>query len=136
MRPSLACFSISICFGSSMCGTAVIVLWGLIGDAPLASKRTWLEPPIPGMMPGRDRPKLILAQDIDYPPYAYLGDADTDFDVIGIGHDFAHGLKEVCDIDVVTVQTPWSECWEGEQIGRALSAGEFHGCMTFTHLRG
>jgi len=136
MQPSLACFSISVCFGISMCGTAATVLWGLIGDAALASKRTWLEPPIPGMMPGRDRPKLILAQDINYPPYAYLGEADTDFGLTGIGHDFAHELTEVCDIDVVTVQTRWSDCWDGDQIGRSLSAGEYHACMTFTHLRG
>merc|ERR1712187_91572 len=56
--------------------------------------------------------------------------------VTGLGHDFAHGLKEVCDIDVFTVQTSWADCWDGEQIGRALSAGEYHACMTFTHLRG
>jgi hypothetical protein len=87
-------------------------------------------------MPGVSRPKLILAQDIDYPPYAFLGGPDQDFDVAGIGHDIAHGLKEVCDIDVVTVQTDWSKCWEGRRIGRDLAAGEMHGCMTFTHLIG
>lgn len=28
------------------------------------------EAPIPGFMPGKDKPKLLMAQDIDYPPYA------------------------------------------------------------------
>jgi hypothetical protein len=27
-----------------------------------------LEPPLVGVLPGVDRPKLIVAQDIDYPP--------------------------------------------------------------------
>jgi hypothetical protein len=27
-----------------------------------------LEPPLGGVLPGVDRPKLIVAQDIDYPP--------------------------------------------------------------------
>merc|ERR1712187_125661 len=124
------------CLGISVFATAALTLYFLLSAADSTSHQKWLEPPIPGMMPGRERPKLILAQDINYPPYAYLGDADTDFDVTGIGHDFAHGLKEVCDIDVVTVQTHWSDCWDGEQIGRALSEGQYHACMTFTHLRG
>mmetsp|Transcript_24317 Transcript_24317/g.60723 ORF Transcript_24317/g.60723 Transcript_24317/m.60723 type:complete len:358 (-) Transcript_24317:425-1498(-) len=96
----------------------------------------FLEPPIPGIMPGRERPKLILAQDITYPPFAFLGGSDTDFALSGFGHDFANGMKEVCDIDIVTVQTSWDNCWDGERAGRALAAGEFHACMTFTHLRG
>ena len=32
------------------------------------------EPPLPGVMPGEERPKLILAADIDYPPYTRLGE--------------------------------------------------------------
>ena len=29
-----------------------------------------LEAPIPGFMPGKDKPRFLMAQDIDYPPYA------------------------------------------------------------------
>ena len=28
------------------------------------------EPPVPGAMPGLSKPKVILAMDVDYPPYA------------------------------------------------------------------
>ena len=94
------------------------------------------EPPIPGVMPGVDRPKIILAQDIDYPPFAELGPANEDFPVSGFGVGFAMGLEEVCDIDMVVVQTDWANCWTGETIGAGLAAGEFHGCPTYTHAAG
>jgi hypothetical protein len=63
------------------------------------------EPPLPGIAPGLHRPHVILAQDIDYPPYAYLGSATEEFDVDGFGHDIAKSLEEVCDIDVTVVET-------------------------------
>jgi hypothetical protein len=64
-------------------------------------KNYWHEPSLPGVLPGKSRPKIILAQDIDYPPYAYLGSATEDFDVAGFGHDVALGLMEVCDNDTL-----------------------------------
>lgn len=117
-----------------------ILSYFLFGVKDLAlgthSATSRFEPPIPGVMPGKERPKLILAQDVNYPPFAFMGGVESDFDVSGIGHDVAFGLKEVCDIDVFTVQTTWANCWNGDRVGRALAAGEFHACMTFTNLRG
>jgi hypothetical protein len=93
-------------------------------------------PLLPGIMPDPDRPKIILAQDIDYPPYAYLGDATEKYDVDGFGHDVAKGLMEVCDIDVTVVETDWSNCWSSGEIGTGLLNGYYHGCMTYTHTAG
>ena len=46
---------------------------------------------------------------------------ESDFDVAGIGHDIAHGLKEVCDIDVVTPETGLQRA--GEEMGRGDDPG-------------
>lgn len=95
------------------------------------------EPPLPGVMPGKTRPKIVLAQDVDWPPYAYVATPpEGDFDVAGFGHDVAKGLEKVCDIDVVTRQTDWKECWGANKIGAGLDNGLFHGCMTYTHTAG
>ena len=94
------------------------------------------EPPLAGVLPGVDRPKLILAQDVDYPPYAQLGPVEEDSPVSGFGADVAKGLMDVCDIDVFTVQTQWSRCWQDEKIGEGLALGEFHACATYTHAAG
>ena len=41
-------------------------------------------------MPGTDRPKIFLAQDIDYPPYAKLDiPPDGDLTLGGFAIDFA-----------------------------------------------
>lgn len=45
-------------------------------------------------------------------------------------------LQDVCDIDVYTVQTQWSRCWQGDKIGEGLAQGEMHGCTTYTHASG
>lgn len=95
------------------------------------------EPPIPGVMPGATRPKIVLAQDVDWPPYAYVAvPPEGDYDVAGFGHDVAKGLESVCDIDVVTRQTAWTDCWANDAIGDKLDEGVFHGCMTYTHTAG
>jgi len=95
-----------------------------------------MEPPINGMMGGTERPKIVLAQDIDYPPYATLGDADDDFPLDGFGASVAYGLESVCNIDIVLTQIDWSDCWGSNEIGAGLMAGEVHGCMTYTHTAG
>merc|ERR1719324_1143571 len=95
------------------------------------------EPPLPGIIPGSSRPKIILAQDVDWPPYAYVATPpEGDYEVAGFGHDVAKGLESVCDIEVVTRQAAWSECWGDNKIGDKLDAGAFHGCMTYTHTAG
>jgi len=99
--------------------------------------RTPFEPPIAGVMPGKERPKLVLAQDVDWPPYAYVAvPPEGDFEVAGFGHDVAKGLASVCDLEIVTRQTQWSECWGDNKIGSGLDSGIFHGCMTYTHTIG
>ena len=71
-----------------------------------------LTPGIPGVSPGTERPKAILAGDIDYPPYSYIGDASTGFVMDGFAVNVARGLEEVCDIDVFVGQTRWADCWD------------------------
>ena len=93
-------------------------------------------PPLPGIAPGADRPKVILAQDVNYPPYAQLGPVSEDSPLSGFGADFARALPEVCDLDVVLTQTQWLRCWDTDRIGEGLATGEYHGCMTYTHTAG
>mmetsp|Transcript_7069 Transcript_7069/g.11524 ORF Transcript_7069/g.11524 Transcript_7069/m.11524 type:complete len:421 (+) Transcript_7069:58-1320(+) len=95
------------------------------------------EPPIPGVMPGMEKPKIILGQDIDWPGYAFMGSPpESDFETEGIGKDIAKGLESVCDIEVHVTEVRWSDCWGNAVIGDGLSAGELHGCMTYTHTFG
>jgi len=95
------------------------------------------QPILPGIQSGTSKAKLVFAQDIDWPPYAYLGvPPESDYDVAGFGHDVAFGMGEYCDIDVTIVQTSWAECWNAGAIGTGLQRGEFHACMTFTHTAG
>jgi len=111
------------------------------GTTPSKSCPSALEPAIPGVLPGKDKPSIILAQDIDWPPYAYLANPpEGDYTVAGFGFDVAMGLMEVCDIDMTVTQADWAGCWGGnkdaEKIGAAAQAGVYHGCMTYTHTIG
>ena len=91
------------------------------------------EPPLSGIFPGVERPHIILAQDIDYPPYAFL---DSSLQAAGVGFDIATQLHKVCDIDVTVVETRWKNCWAAGEIGEGLLNGWYHGCMTYTHTAG
>ncbi|CAL1130770.1 unnamed protein product [Cladocopium goreaui] len=96
-----------------------------------------MEPPIPGVMPGLEKPKIILGQDVDWPGYAFMGSPpESDFETEGIGKDIAKGLESVCDIEVHVTEVRWSDCWGNAVIGDGLAAGELHGCMTYTHTYG
>lgn len=96
-----------------------------------------LEPILPGVLPGVTKPKIILAADIDWPPYAYLGvPPEADYETAGIGHDLAKNLSTVCDIDVTVAETKWGDCWSSGRIGTGLKDGHYHGCMTYTHTAG
>ena len=55
-----------------------------------------LEPPLPGVLPGTKIPKILIAVDIDYPPYAELGPPEDDFPTSGFGPEFAEGLEVCC----------------------------------------
>ena len=92
------------------------------------------EPPLSGILPGVNRPHIILAQDIDYPPYAFLDLEKLSVD--GVGYDIASQLHKVCDIDVTVVETRWKNCWNAGEIGQGLLNGHYHGCMTYTHTAG
>ncbi len=95
--------------------------------------------PIPAMNPGAgDKIKIILAQDIDWPPYAFFSTPpEGDFALAGFGNDIAHNLTTVCpDLEITTVQTKWAQCWDAGAIGGGLLDGHYHGCMTYTHTHG
>ena len=101
---------------------------------------TELEPRLPGVLGGDAAPKIILAADINYPPYAMLD--DETLDLSGFGVDFAQSLETVCNVEMITVQTQWAKCWgteddsEDERPGIGLLDGYFHGCMTYTNAKG
>ena len=104
-------------------------------SAPSMKIRVPNSPPLPGMsnMNAAGMPKVVLAQDTNYPPYTSIGE---DLDISGFGPDFARGLDEVCDVDIVLVQTEWASCWGSNKIGSGLSNGEYHGCTTYTNTKG
>jgi len=91
-----------------------------------------------GVWPATEgKTRFIMAQDIDWPPYAYLGvPPESDFDVGGIGRDIIRGMAELCNWDVTVVQTDWAGCWNEGAIGSSLLYGVFDGCMTYTHTVG
>lgn len=63
-----------------------------------------MEPRLPGMMSGSDKPRIILGQDIDWPPYAYLAKPpEAEFTVAGFGHDITQGMAKLCDLEMTTV---------------------------------
>ena len=63
-------------------------------------------PPLPGVAQNGDKPKIILAQDISYPPFAFLGvPPEGDYELAGVVVDVVKGMNEICDLDIVTVQT-------------------------------
>ena len=63
-------------------------------------------PPLPGVAQHGRKEKIILAQDISYPPYAFLGvPPEGDYELAGIVVDIVKGMNEICDLEIVTVQT-------------------------------
>lgn len=98
--------------------------------------------PISSVKPNTDgRPRIIMAMDIDYPPYAYIRkppfNSTYELDeVVGVGADMIKALGEHCNFDVTITQGKWDHCWETFHIGKGLREGWYHGCMTFTHAAG
>jgi len=112
-------------------------------DAVTGAPGVAMEPPVPGMMPGISKPKITLATDVDYPPYASVN--QSNLEIAGFGPEFAAGMMTVCDIDVTVRQTTWSECWtggdlnmygQGPHAGSGLENAYYHGCMLYTHTTG
>ena len=102
--------------------------------------------PISSVRPSnKSRPHVIMAMDIDYPPYAYtrethpgppFSDTHALDEVVGVGADMIKALGEHCGFDVTITQAHWSDCWAAGEIGAGLREGWYHGCMTFTHAAG
>jgi len=82
--------------------------------------------------------KLVLAQDDNYPPYAYR-DASTG-KLTGFGRDIADGMTAMCDnLEIEVVGVKWSDCWldeNGGRLGRLLEDGNVDACISYTHQRG
>jgi len=118
--------------------TALLATTALgFSSMPATCETAAKEPPIPGKMPGTTKPSILLAQDVDWPPYAYLAmPPEGDYTVAGFGKDVAMGLSEVCDIEVEVTQATWAGCWSDDKIGADAKAGVYHGCMTYTHTIG
>mmetsp|Transcript_6086 Transcript_6086/g.11639 ORF Transcript_6086/g.11639 Transcript_6086/m.11639 type:complete len:402 (-) Transcript_6086:246-1451(-) len=92
------------------------------------------EPILPGIMPGKTRPKLVLAAEPTWAPYAYIN--PQQYTMEGIAVDFAKGMSELCDLDVEITETKWTECWTDQVVGRGILNGHYHGCMTYTYTKG
>jgi len=77
--------------------TALLATTALgFSSMPATCETAAKEPPIPGKMPGTTKPSILLAQDVDWPPYAYLAmPPEGDYTVAGFGKDVAMGLSEV-----------------------------------------
>lgn len=90
-------------------------------------------PPLPGVRQNGYKPKVILAMDVDYPPYTSIGE---DLSLSGFSPDFAKGLEEICAIDIEVVQASWAECWGSDKIGPGLLNANYHGCAAYTHTKG
>ena len=97
-------------------------------------------PPIPGVAQNGFKKKIILAQDIDYPPFSMLASpAETgeDYALSGMAIDVIEGMNRMCPhLDIVPVQTDWNNCWATNEIGDGLLNGHYHGCMAYTHTKG
>ena len=89
--------------------------------------------PLPGIT--RTKKKVILAQELNYPPYTSLS---SEFEIAGFAPNFARGLEVVCQIKVVLVETQWNKCWVDSKtgIGDGLLNGHYHGCTAYTHTEG
>ena len=108
-------------------------------DSKAMMASTWSpwEPFLPGMMPGISKPRLIIAQDINYPPYAYLAvPPEGDYSVGGFNPTVGAGVAKACGMEYTPVQTKWKQCWDAGAIGEGLVTGQYHGCSSYTHTQG
>ena len=59
-----------------------------------------LQPNLPGIIGGVDRPRLIIGQDINFPPFATL---DDQYNLGGFGYEMAMGVAKTCDWDLTVI---------------------------------
>lgn len=91
------------------------------------------------MMPGKDKPRVYLAQDVNYPPYAQLDVPPVaDLTLGGFVIELAKGIEAMApdEIEFVFAETRWANCWGNSEIGQGLVAGWYTGCMSYTATRG
>lgn len=70
------------------------------------------EPLLPGVLPSKNRPKIILGQGTDYPPYAFIGKPpSSNYQLEGFSKDFAMGMAKEANMDIHISQTSWLDCW-------------------------
>ena len=68
---------------------------------PAVTRELPFEPPLPGVMPGRHKPYLLMAQDIDYPPYAQtITPPDGSYELGGFAMDFARGMQAMAPDEI------------------------------------
>lgn len=73
------------------------------------------------MMHKTDRPRLIFAQDINYPPYAVLNVPPTGLYTLGgFGKEVAEGTAKMCNWDLTIVESNWDKCWDGGYVGEGM----------------
>ena len=68
----------------------VVMILCIIMMSGINTLKMW-EPSLSGVMPGKDMPKLILAQDVDFPPFASVG-KPPDASLSGFVPDFIQGM--------------------------------------------
>ena len=59
-----------------------------------------------------------------------------DYKLSGMVIDVIDGMSQLCELDIIPVQTNWENCWADNEIGQGLLNGHFHGCMSYTHVKG
>jgi len=142
------CFMLSGAVASAVSSTARRAPTNFVVEDPVvgeptpdlpSSRHVPLEPPVPGWMPGITKPRILLGADKFFPPYADLippATPDEDPTIGGFGPDVAAALSEVCEIEVTTIEANWDDCWGDNVIGDGTLQGWYHGCQTYTQVRG
>lgn len=75
------------------------------------------------VLPGRERPKIIIGDDYAYPPYSYQ---DQEGNPIGFNIDLAKATFDAVGYDVEFVQTDWNTAMENLESGKIdLISGMF-----------
>ena len=129
---------------------SIIVAWGANNGTPAKNDdvSAWnQEPTVPGIMPGKNKPRIVLAAGVGYPPYADI-ETDNNGDKVlgGFAVEFAKALPSVCNIDVKVTQSSWDSCFQEDtkewdavnnKVKKVNGLGfgmqsNFHGCIGYS----